>query len=137
MITIPDPLTAPPPWAINIYTDAAGGTLEAIGRGSGGVYDNKWFYLPWSKAINSGAHRIDGKKVARKLAALELIGPLIAVASWFGSFRHNSVIIWVDNAGSVGVWKKGYSNSCELCTTIATAISAVAAAAGATVHIKR
>jgi hypothetical protein len=106
-ITIPDPAALPPPWAVSIYTDAAGGTLEALGRGSGGVLNNNWFYLPWSKAINSGGHKVGGKKVSRKLAALELIGPLVAISAWFDLLRHNNVIIWVDNAGSVGVWNKG------------------------------
>jgi hypothetical protein len=47
-LTIPDPGAAPPPWAVNIFTDAGGGTLEAIGRGCGGVWGTKWFYLQWS-----------------------------------------------------------------------------------------
>jgi hypothetical protein len=75
--------------------------------------------------------------VARKLAALELIGPLVAVCAWFNDLRGKHAVIWVDNAGSVGVWKKGYSNSCSLCSCIATTIHAVASAAGATVHIQK
>jgi hypothetical protein len=136
-LAIPDPDAPPPPWAENIYTDAAGGTLEAIGRGCGGVWGAKWFYLQWSRPICSGSHSVEGKKVARKLAALELVGPLVAVCSWFNDLRGKHVVIWVDNAGSVGVWKKGYSNSCQLCSCIATTIHAVAAAAGATIHIKK
>jgi hypothetical protein len=136
-LSIPDPDVRLPPWSDQVFTDAAGGTCESVGRGCGGVVANRWFYLPWSKAINNGSHRVGQKKVGRKLAALELIGPLIAMSCWFDRFRSMPVIIWVDNAGSVGVWEKGYSNSCELCTTIVTAISAIAAAAGATVQIRK
>jgi hypothetical protein len=136
-LAIPDPDPRLPPWAAQVFTDAAGGSVETIGRGCGGVLGGNWFYLPWSKAINNGSHRVGLKKVGRKLAALELIGPLIAMTCWFDRFRAMPVIIWVDNAGSVGVWRKGYSNSCTLCTTIVTAISAIAAAAGAVVQIKK
>jgi hypothetical protein len=136
-LAIPDPSCRMPPWTHNIFTDAAGGTIDTVGRGCGGVYGPKWFYLPWSRQINSGAHKVGEKKVGRKLAALELIGPLIAVSCWFPLIRQLPVTIWVDNAGSVGVWKKGYSNSCPLCSSIVTAISAVAAAAGARVCISK
>ena len=43
--------------------------------------------------------------------------------------------IFVDNAGSIGVWKKGYSNCCTLCTTIVKALGTVAAALGTTVDL--
>ena len=36
-LSIPDPDIALPPWAVDVYTDAAGGTLDSLGRGSGGV----------------------------------------------------------------------------------------------------
>ena len=70
---------------------------------------------------------MDGKKVGRKLSALELIGPLIALVAFADECRRWPVSIWVDNAGSVGVWRKGYSSYCRLCTTLVKAISVVAA----------
>ena len=129
-LSIPDPDERVPPWALNIYTDAAGGTLESPGRGTGGVLMEGWFYIPWSASVNGGAWRIDGKKVGRKLSALELIGPLIAITVFARRCQSQPVRIWVDNAGSVGVWKKGYSGFCALCTTVVKAISVVAAGLG-------
>ena len=41
----------------------------------------------------------------------------------------------MDNTGSVGIWRKGYSNFCSLSTTIVKAISVVAAGLGCHVDI--
>jgi len=131
------PLADPtlPPWAFQAHCDAAGGSLESLGRGSGGVCGEAWFYVPWSPAVNAGRCKVAGKKVSRKLSALELVGPLVFVASLHQKFRRRAVKIFVDNAGSVGVWRKGYSNCCALCTTIVKAISTVAAGLGTSVDI--
>ena len=56
-----------------------------------------------------GSWRVDGKKVGRKLSV-----PVAARANLGG------------HAGSVGIWRKGYSNYCRLCPTIVKAISAAA-----------
>jgi len=42
----------------------------------------------------------------------------------------NPINIWVNNSASVFIWKKGYSNSCALSTTLVIAISTVAAGLG-------
>jgi hypothetical protein len=136
-LTIPDPRAVMPPWAIDVFTDAAGGTLESLGRGVGGVLLDHWFYYPWSKKVNSGFHRVLGKKMSRKLAALEMMGPLVAIAAAAPLLRSRPVVFWVDNAGSVGAWRKGYSAACPICTTIAKAISYIAAALGSLVDIKK
>ena len=47
------------------------------------------------------------------------------------------VRIWVDNAGSVRIWEKGYSSYCRLCTTLVKAISVVAAGLGSRVEITK
>jgi len=132
-IPVADPTL--PPWAFQAHCDAAGGSLESVGRGSGGVCGSAWFYVPWSQEVNAGRCKLNGKKVSRKLSALELVGPLVFVAAMHEKFRRRAVKIFVDNAGSVGVWKKGYSNCCALCTTIVKAISTVAAAFGTSVDI--
>jgi hypothetical protein len=127
----------PMPWAEQVYTDAAGGSMDRLGAGTGGVSGSWWFYVPWPKTINAGGWRVDGKKVGRKLSALELIGPLVAVAAGHRRFANKHVTIWVDNAGSVAIWNKGYSTRCRLSSTIVTTIHAVAAALGCTVHIQK
>ena len=78
---------------------------------------------------------MDGRKVRRKLSALELIGPLVVVAAAHGLCRQQTLNIWVDNAGSVEVYRKGYSRSCRLCTTLVKAISTVAAGIGCNVEL--
>ena len=127
---IPSVIATMPAWTIEAFTDAAGGSLEGPGRGSGGVSDEWWFYLPWPRKINSGVRGQDGKKLSRKLSALELVGPLVVLAAGADRCRGRPVRVWVDNAGSVKIWEKGYSMRCALCTTLVKASAAVAAALG-------
>ena len=42
---------------------------------------------------------------------------------------------WVDNAGSVFIWKKGYSTKCVLSSTLVTALDCVAAGLGCRVEV--
>jgi hypothetical protein len=134
---IPRPEGPLPAWATEFYTDAAGGTLESVGRGCGGVSGTWWFYVPWARKINCGVRALDGKKLSRKLSALELVGPLVCVAAAVEKCRDQLVRIWVDNIGSVKIWKKGYSSSCDLCSTLVTAIATVAAAIGCRLSIDK
>jgi hypothetical protein len=121
--------------ALDAYTDAAGGTCEAVGRGTGGVLGDWWYYIPWARRINAGGWRVDGKKVGRKLSALELVGPLVVVAAAHTICRGQTLQVWVDNAGSVEVYRRGYSRNCRLCTTIAKAIATVAAGIGCRLEV--
>jgi hypothetical protein len=122
---------------LHAFTDAAGGTLETVGRGSGGVMGSWWFYVPWPRRVNAGGWKVDGRKVGRKLSALELVGPLVVVTAAHLLCRQQTLTIWVDNAGSVEVFRKGYSRSCRLCTTLVKAISTIAAAIGCNLHIAK
>ena len=78
---------------------------------------------------------MDCKKVGRKLSALELVGPLVALVVFARQCWLKPVRIWVDNAGSVRIWSKGYSSFCRLSTTLVKAISVVAAGLGCRVDI--
>ena len=131
---IPDPDAGLPPWAIDVYTDAAGGSKDCD-RGVGAVSDSWWTFLPWSRKINMGGRSRNGKELGRMMSALELIGPLIVVASGYRWCSKNSVRIWVDNAGSVFIWQKGYSTSCLLSSSIVKAIATVAAGIGCQVEL--
>ena len=126
---IPNPDAHLPPWAIEVFTDAAGGTRQKPGHGAGAVCDGWWAFVPWSKAINAGKMVADGteRRLDRILSALELVGPLLALAAGMGKFRGRPVRFWVDNSGSVYIWKKGYSMSCTLCSTIVKAMATLAA----------
>jgi len=136
---IPAPETVAAPWAVQCYTDAAGGSLEGPGKGAGAVIPELgwWAYMPWSRSINDGSWQVQGKKVSRKLAALELIGPLITITTASEQLYGKPIIFWVDNQGSCAIWAHGYSNTCALSTTIVKAIATVASALGCRVHIKK
>jgi hypothetical protein len=126
-----------PPWTRECYTDAAGGTLEGVGRGVGAVSLDWWVYVPWPRKINCGVKAADGKKLSRKLSALELVGPLLCVTAGHLFCRGRTVRVWVDNIGSVTIWNKGYSLSCGLCTTLVKAIGTVAAGIGCELVIQK
>jgi hypothetical protein len=79
----------------------------------------------------------DGKRFSRKLSALELVGPLICVSAGRELCRLNPVRIWVDNAGSVSIFKKGYSTTCDLCNTLVSAIARVSAALGCKITVDK
>ena len=133
--SIPDPDIRLPPWAINTYCDAAGGSLDRIGLGVGAVSTNWWSYLPWSRAINMGRATSSKRKLSRAMSALELVGPLLILSSGHSWCKNRPVKIWVDNAASVFIWQKGYSTSCALSTTLVIAISKLAAGLGCAVDI--
>ena len=125
-IAIPRPVSFPS-WTFEFFTDAAGGSTNSIGHGSGGIAQGFWFMLPWGRAVNSGVRGPDGRRISRKLSALELVGPLVCVAAGAHLCRDRPVRIWVDNSGSVCIFKKGYSTTCQLSSTLAKAIAVVAA----------
>jgi len=134
-VDIPRPHGRASTGALEAFTDAAGGTCEAVGRGTGGVLESTWYYIPWARRINAGGWRVDGKKVGRKLSALELVGPLVIVASAHRECRGRTLQVWVDNAGSVEVFRKGYSRNCRLCTTLVKAMATVAAGIGCRLEV--
>jgi len=136
VVSIPAPDRFPA-WTLEFYTDAAGGSLISPGHGTGGHGGDFWFYIPWGHRINCGMRGTDGKRFSRKLSALELVGPLVCVSAARKSCRRRPVRIWVDNSGSVGIWRKGYSTSCQLCTTLVNAIGRVTAALGCTLSIDK
>ena len=135
--SIPSPPRLLPPWALDAFTDAAGGALDGSGRGAGGVIGDWWFQVAWPLNINRGALAADGKRLSRKMSALELVGPLICVAAAPDLCRGVPLRIWVDNAGSVRIWQKGYSTRCALCNTLVKALATVAAALGSKVDIQK
>ena len=72
-----------------------------------------------------------------EIVGIGTVGPTDSVTVFAKVCRLRPVRIWVDNAGSVGIWKKGYSNNCRLCTTIVKAISVVAAGLGSRVELTK
>ena len=126
-----------PPWSIEVFTDAAGGSPDGSGRGAGAVSAGWWVYLPWSQAINQGRPTGDGRRLDRVLSALELIGPLAALCAGARHCRGMPVRFWVDNAGSCFIFQKGYSTSCPLATSLVSALADVAAGLGCRVAVEK
>ena len=46
------------------------------------------------------------------------VGPLITITLFAEECRGWPVNIWLDNAGPVRIWQKGYSSWCQLSSTI-------------------
>jgi hypothetical protein len=137
LAAIPPPADKFPAWTLEYFTDASGGSALSSGHGTGGIGGAFWFMVPWGRKINSGAKAADGRRLCRKLSALELVGPLICLAADMNVCRGRPIRIWVDNAGSIGIWRKGYSTRCGLCTTLVKAIGLLATAAGCRVTIDK
>ena len=76
---------------------------------------------------------MDGVKVGRKLLALELVGLLVVVAA-ADQLRNRRLVIWVDNTGSVAIWRKGYSNKWKLSSML---VSVVVAGLGCRVEVRK
>lgn len=134
-VAIPNPDRRLPAWAFDVYTDSAGGSWQKDGLGAGAVATGFWAYLPWSHAINTGRIAENGRRLDRTMSALELVGPLLALVAGQHLWRGGCVRFWVDNAGSVYIWHKGYSSSCPLSTTLVKAIAVVAAGIGCQVDV--
>ena len=128
--SIPNPDAFLPPWALEVYTDAAGGSWRTKCLGVGAVFPGWWAYVPWSRAINTGRPAGQGRSLDRVLSALELVGPLLVISAGHTFCRLNAVKVFVDNAGSVFIWKKGYSTSCKLSSSLVKAIATIAAGIG-------
>ena len=134
-VSIPRPNPSMPPWALEVHSDAAGGTTREPGHGVGMVALGFWSYLPWGRAINSGRRTSNGRRLDRVMSALELVGPLFALSAAASICRGLPVKFFVDNAGSNFIWKKGYSTSCPLATTVVMALRCVAAGLGCRIDL--
>ena len=136
-VGIPNPDRPIPAWAVDVYTDASGGTLTSPWHGVGAVCRDWWAFCPWGKAINGGKLTSKGRRLDRVMSALELLGPLLVVAAGFRKFANSEVNIWVDNAASVCIWQKGYSSSCDLSSTVVKAVQTVSTSIGCRVHVTK
>jgi hypothetical protein len=135
---LPDPDFQLPRWSLTADTDAAGGSTNGLGYGAGGVLGGTfWCYVAWGEAINTGVIYRDGVRLDCKMSAWELLGPLLLLTAGARLIRGKCLIVRVDNAGSVAIYKKGWCTSCMLCTTLVLAISEVAAALGCRLEIRK
>jgi hypothetical protein len=93
-----------------------------------------WFFVPWSGRINGGGGGGKGRpelKMGRySVGNYQLAGLLVFVAAAFRFCRNSPVKIKVDTFGWLKIWEKGYSSSCDLCTTLVNAIASLAVGFG-------
>ena len=103
--------------------------MDSLGRGVGVVVmPGTWAYLPYRTRINDGCLAYDGKSLANKLSVWELVGPLMALVCAPDKLRGKQAIAYVDNAGSVCMYGKGWCTVCNLANTVLRAISLVSTA---------
>jgi hypothetical protein len=137
-VPLPDPDDCLPVWALQAYTDSAGGSTQHIGGGMGAlIYPDWWTYTPWGRAINSGKRYRDGKMLSKKMSAWELVPCLAVLCAGSEVVRGRPLVIYVDNSGSVAIYNKGWCTSCMLCTTLVVAMSQVAAAVNCRLEIRK
>ena len=124
--------------ALEAWTDAAGGSSIHMGAGLGGVVPPfRYFYLPWPAWLNHKGSNSDGVVFSSKLTCLELLGPLVVLATCGDMAAGGHLRVYVDNQGSVDVFKKGHSTKCVYSSSIAKAIFEVAEAIGAVVSVEK
>ena len=136
-IPIPSLSSCVPPGALEFFTDAAGGSFCEKWHGLGAVGPGCWAFMPWPRSFHDGKRCADGKQLGRKLTFLEILGPLLVVACAPRICAGKDVRVWVDNAGAVQIYKKGYSPTCFLSTCVAKAIHVVASALGCRVFVEK
>ena len=135
-IVHPDPQI--PSNAVNGYCDAAGGTMERMGHGVGGLVPPfKYFYQPWPAWLNMGLANSEGVSFSSKLSCLELLGALILLVTCGDLAVGGHLRIHVDNQGSVDIYAKGHSTRCEYTSAVAKAIYDVSVAVGVNVTVEK
>ena len=113
----------PPPGAVHVNSDAAGGSLVNIKVGLGVVSHNwEWCYFPWPMWLKQGKCGSTGVPLTSQLQFLELCGPLVGLATWAGLLRNKAVVFFTDNQSAVFAWERGYSPKDKLSSTIVKAI---------------
>ena len=136
---IPDPeLCLSSSASLHGFTDAAGGSMNHWGNGVGAFLPpDSWSFIAYGLRINGPGVDETGRKLCRKMSAWELAAPLLLMCSMPERLMGGQLIIWVDNSGSVLMFKKGYSTKCNLCCTLITAIHELSVALGCEVELRK
>ena len=126
-----------PGYHLMAWSDAAGGTWGRVGTGLGVVFPAilSWAYLPWPAWLQHGGMNDDGVRFSDKLPLLEGMGPLVAVVLGGKVGMGRTLLVMVDNQGTVSVFGKGRCRKCHYSTTIARATYEVARGLGMEVRV--
>ena len=114
-------------YELNLYPDAAGGSLDHARNGAGGVFweTGHWFSKPWPHWVQRGGTNSLGVQLQSKLTTLEGVAALMLLTSEPGLVRMRTCCIWSDNQGLVFAYKKKGSR-CPYAYTVAMALAQVA-----------
>ena len=107
--------------------NGAGATREGVGKLGRNI-----IYMRWPKNIQRGE--------LKSTCALELVAALLAVCTDIPTLARKPVVIFVDNISSCLAWRRGYSKSDEIATTLVKALFYVCAASRITLftaHVPR
>ena len=120
------PIIHPDIWvpsnALQVWTDAAGGTSTHMGAGLGIMAPSgDWAYLPWPTWLNHGGRNSAGVRFSNKMACLEILGPLAALCTMGNQVINEVLIVYVDNQGAVDIYRKGHTTGCVYTSTVAKA----------------
>ena len=123
--------------AIQCFSDAAGGSRESLGRGVGAILvpSYSWTVVTWSRRINEGWSAYDDKSLQNKMSCWELVGVLLGLTTGGECLRGKQLVAWVDNDGSVAMFKKGWTTKCDLCNTVIVALYQLSAALDCDLYI--
>ena len=67
--------------------------------GMGPVWGGAWWSTSWPAAVDSVAHP--------SMTLLEFLPVLVAAVVWDRHWRGQRVVLWSDNMGVVGSWRRG------------------------------
>ena len=124
-----DPDRKPDCWALESHTDAAGGSKDSLGRGVGmTLFPNLWTIVLWGKRINQGWRSYNGKSLSNAMSAWELVGPVLTLVCGGNRLTGKQLKVYVDNEGSVIMWRKGWCMPCDLCNTLMVALHQISTA---------
>ena len=137
---IPLPGVFAPAWALEVFPDAAGGSLKERFSGFGAVAWNlparRFVVFPWSWLINSGELSSLGVKFNHKLSMLEGVAALSGLIMVKDLAVGRAVRIWTDNAGLVHAYNKAHSK-CPYVHSVVKAINTVARALDCRVMVEK
>ena len=136
-IPIPSLSSCVPPGTLEFFTDAAGGSLGEHWHGLGAVGPNCWAFMPWPRSFHDGKRSADGRRLGRKLTFLEILGPLLVLATAPRLCKGRDIRVWIDNSGAVQIFKKGYSSTCSYSTCVAQAIHVLACGLACRVYVEK
>lgn len=102
-------------YAVEVYSDASGGTIEGNKGGYGGIIflegrPGVWIENRWPLWLNSGLTNRLGIRFNLKLSTLEGVAGVAMIASAAKELMGHDVIWFCDNQGVVEGWKKGQSS---------------------------